>query len=66
MTLVGQQVTKIIFNPSTVHPRVATGVQFGTPSGTRYTAFARREVIVAAGSIGVREGMQLGVLIEDH
>ncbi|KAF9508779.1 GMC oxidoreductase [Hydnum rufescens UP504] len=59
MTLVGQQVTKIIFNPSTVHPRVATGVQFGTLSGARYTAFARREVIVAAGSIGSPKILQL-------
>ena len=52
-TLTGQQVTKILFSPSTALPRVATGVQFGTASGQRYAAYARKEVILAAGSIGV-------------
>ncbi|KAF8318326.1 uncharacterized protein EI90DRAFT_2941968 [Cantharellus anzutake] len=50
--LVGQQATKIIFNPSTSLPRIATGVQFGTSNGARYIANARKEVIVAAGAIG--------------
>lgn len=52
-TLVGQHVTKILFSSSTAIPRVATGVQFGTSSGSRWTAYADREVIVAAGAIGV-------------
>ncbi|KAF9513839.1 GMC oxidoreductase [Hydnum rufescens UP504] len=58
-TLVGQQVTKILFSPSTILPRVATGVQFGTASGQRYTAHARKEVILAAGSIGSPALLQL-------
>ncbi|KAF9517618.1 GMC oxidoreductase [Hydnum rufescens UP504] len=58
-TLVGQQVTKILFNPSTALPRVATGVQFGTSSGKRFTALARKEVILAAGAIGSPKVLQL-------
>ncbi|KAJ1305214.1 hypothetical protein OPQ81_000243 [Rhizoctonia solani] len=31
-------------------PAVATGVEFGTSNGTRYTAYAKKEVILAAGA----------------
>lgn len=47
------QAAKIVFSPANTTLRVATGVQFGTANGTIYTAFARREVIVSAGAIGV-------------
>lgn len=54
-TLVGQQVTKVLISPSTGSGalRNATGVQFGTAGGSRYVAYASKEVIVAAGAIGV-------------
>ena len=55
--LVGHQVTKILFVPNTGAPRTATGVQFGTSSGATYTAYARKEVILAAGAIGVSSGI---------
>ncbi|KAG6853833.1 hypothetical protein C0991_000947 [Blastosporella zonata] len=52
LTLTKHQVTKINWSGSTL-PLTATGVEFAPTSGgaTRYTAFARREVIVAAGAI---------------
>lgn len=53
----GQQVTKILFS-STGTVKIATGVQFGTATGPRFVAFARKEVIVAAGAIGVSVGSQ--------
>jgi len=61
LTLVTQQVTKITFsNPGSI-PLVASGVQFGPTNGgsARYTALARREVIVAAGSIQTPALLQL-------
>ncbi|PPQ66234.1 hypothetical protein CVT26_010935 [Gymnopilus dilepis] len=60
LTLVTYQVTKINFN-STALPLVASGVQFAPASGgsTRYTAYARREVIVAAGAIQTPALLQL-------
>ncbi|KAF8322527.1 alcohol oxidase [Clavulina sp. PMI_390] len=52
-TLVGQQVTKVLFSPNaTTALQVASGVEFGTVNGTRYQAFASREVILSAGSMG--------------
>ncbi|CAE6414335.1 unnamed protein product [Rhizoctonia solani] len=47
--LVQQQVTKILFKDG-ASPALATGVQFGTSNGTRYTAYAKTEVILAAGA----------------
>lgn len=60
MTLTGQTVTQITWNSTNV-PLVASGVQFGPSSGgsTRYTAKARREVIVAAGAIQTPALLQL-------
>jgi choline dehydrogenase-like flavoprotein len=52
-TLTGQLVTKILFKPSKLTPLTATGIEFGTANGTLYKAYAKREVIVAAGTIGV-------------
>ena len=53
------QVTKVLFNfkNSSTVPHVATGVEFGTSdrTGERMTAFARKEVILAAGSIHVSD-----------
>ncbi|TFL03641.1 hypothetical protein BDV98DRAFT_603041 [Pterulicium gracile] len=51
-TLVGHMVTKINFSGSQI-PLVATGVEFGASSktGPRYRAYARKEVILAAGAI---------------
>ncbi|CEL53703.1 Glucose oxidase OS=Aspergillus niger GN=gox PE=1 SV=1 [Rhizoctonia solani AG-1 IB] len=57
-TLVEQQVTKILFQSGS-NPAVATGVQFGRASGSRYTAYARKEVILAAGAINTPALMQL-------
>jgi choline dehydrogenase-like flavoprotein len=50
--IVEQQATKILFQPGS-NPAVATGVQFGRASGARHTAYARKEVILAAGAINV-------------
>ncbi|KAG6915644.1 hypothetical protein DXG01_010608 [Tephrocybe rancida] len=60
LTLVKHQVTKINWSGSTL-PLTATGVTFAPASGgsTRYTAFARREVIVAAGAIQTPALLQL-------
>ncbi|KAF8311835.1 alcohol oxidase [Clavulina sp. PMI_390] len=59
--LTGQQVTKILFSSTSNSAglKVATGVQFGTSSGARYIANARKEVIVAAGAIGSPALLQL-------
>ena len=53
-------VTQITWNSTNV-PLVASGVQFGPSSGAsaRYTANARREVIVAAGAIQTPALLQL-------
>ncbi|KAG9089557.1 hypothetical protein FRC06_001487 [Ceratobasidium sp. 370] len=56
--LVRQQATKILFRTGS-SPAVATGVQFGRSSGERYTAFARKEVILAAGAINTPALLQL-------
>ncbi|KAG6855598.1 hypothetical protein H0H87_000393 [Tephrocybe sp. NHM501043] len=52
LTLTKHQVTKINWSGSNL-PLTATGVEFAPAAGgaTRYEAFARREVIVAAGAI---------------
>lgn len=52
--MVHSQVTKITWANSGI-PLTASGVEFAPASGgtTRYTATARREVIVAAGAIQV-------------
>ena len=49
--------TRILFSNSTTVPHVATGIEFGASDGTgsRFTAFANKEVIVAAGAIQVRQ-----------
>ncbi|KAA1476331.1 alcohol oxidase [Dentipellis sp. KUC8613] len=59
LTLVQQQVTKILFSSNTSTPRTASGVQFGTSGGPTYTAYARREVILAAGAINTPALLQL-------
>ncbi|QRV78538.1 GMC oxidoreductase [Ceratobasidium sp. AG-Ba] len=56
--LVQQQVTKILFKSGT-NPVVATGVQFGRSTGERYTAYAAKEVILAAGAINTPALLQL-------
>ncbi|KAG9093186.1 hypothetical protein FRC07_011517, partial [Ceratobasidium sp. 392] len=56
--LVQQQATKILFKSGS-NPAVATGVQFGRSSGERYTAFASKEVILAAGAINTPALLQL-------
>ncbi|QRV93302.1 GMC oxidoreductase [Ceratobasidium sp. AG-Ba] len=56
--LVQQQVTKILFKSGT-NPVVATGVQFGRSTGQRYTAYAAKEVILAAGAINTPALLQL-------
>ncbi|QRV78525.1 GMC oxidoreductase [Ceratobasidium sp. AG-Ba] len=56
--LVQQQVTKILFKSGT-NPVVATGVRFGRSSGERYTAYATKEVILAAGAINTPALLQL-------
>ncbi|QRW07468.1 GMC oxidoreductase [Ceratobasidium sp. AG-Ba] len=53
-----QQVTKILFKSGT-NPVVATGVQFGRSTGERYTAYAAKEVILAAGAINTPALLQL-------
>ncbi|GLB41356.1 putative GMC oxidoreductase family protein [Lyophyllum shimeji] len=60
LTLTMHQVTKINWSGSSL-PLTATGVQFAPASGgsTRYTATARREVIVAAGAIMTPQLLQL-------
>ncbi len=52
--LIHHLVTKVLFN-GTSSPYTATGVEFAASdgSGIRYQAFARREVIVSAGTIQV-------------
>ncbi|KAI0032449.1 hypothetical protein K488DRAFT_70648 [Vararia minispora EC-137] len=59
LTLVNNQVTKIIFSGGPV-PVTATGVSYRASSGAAsYTAFARREVIVASGAIQTPALLQL-------
>lgn len=60
LTLVGQQVTKILLSGSAPNV-VATGVQFksATNTGSTFTANARKEVIVAAGAIGTPQLLQI-------
>ncbi|KAF5371366.1 hypothetical protein D9615_009695 [Tricholomella constricta] len=60
LTLVKHQVTKIKWSGSSL-PLTATGVEFAPASGgsTRYTATARREVIIAAGAIQTPQLLQL-------
>lgn len=60
ITLTGQQVTRITWSKTTV-PLVASGVQFAPSNGssTRYTAKARREVIVAGGAMQSPKLLQL-------
>ncbi|THH14086.1 hypothetical protein EW146_g6213 [Bondarzewia mesenterica] len=59
LTLVNNQVTRILFADGSEAPHTATGVEFGTSNGTRYTANARREVILAAGAIQTPALLQL-------
>lgn len=61
-----RQVTKILFSTTTTLPRVATGVQFGTKSGASYTAYAKHEVIVAAGAIGVSHNVCYLLAFSSH
>ncbi|KAF6752038.1 glucose oxidase [Ephemerocybe angulata] len=60
VTLTRHLVTKINWSTSSV-PHRASGVNFAPASGgsTRYTAFARREVILAAGAIQTPQLLQL-------
>ncbi|KAF8600079.1 hypothetical protein BDV93DRAFT_559719 [Ceratobasidium sp. AG-I] len=57
-TLVVHQATKILFQSGS-GPAVATGVQFEHSSGERYAAYARKEVIMAAGAINTPALLQL-------
>ncbi|KAF5309416.1 hypothetical protein D9619_012385 [Psilocybe cf. subviscida] len=61
LTLTKHFVTQVLFKDGTSLPLTATGVQFAPASGgsTRYTAFARREVILAAGAVQTPALMQL-------
>ena len=56
VTLVNHMASKILFDGAHV-PHVATGVEFGQTDGTgsRFVAYARKEVIIAAGAIQVSE-----------
>ncbi|KAM5530720.1 hypothetical protein V8D89_015613 [Ganoderma adspersum] len=59
--LIQHQATKILFQNGTSVPHVATGVEFGKAdgSGSRQVAYARKEVIVAAGAINTPALLQL-------
>ncbi|KAI0310912.1 alcohol oxidase [Amylostereum chailletii] len=59
LTLVEQQVTKVLFEDGSTVPHVATGVEFGTEDGARFTAYARRQVILAAGAFATPALLQL-------
>ncbi|ETW78473.1 GMC oxidoreductase 8 [Heterobasidion irregulare TC 32-1] len=59
LTLVNNQVTKILFADGSTAPHRATGVEYGSSDGARYTAYARREVIIAAGAIQTPALLQL-------
>jgi choline dehydrogenase-like flavoprotein len=50
--LVQQEATKILFKNGT-SPALATGVEFGRSDGSRYIAYAKKEVILAAGAFVV-------------
>ena len=60
LTLVGQQVTKVLLTGSAPNVR-ATGVQFKSSAntGSTFTANARNEVILAAGAIGTPQLLQI-------
>ncbi|KAG6885230.1 hypothetical protein C0993_004637 [Termitomyces sp. T159_Od127] len=60
LILTKHQVTKINFSGTSL-PLTASGVEFASSSrgSTRYTSFARREVIVAAGAIQTPSLLQL-------
>ncbi|KAG6860207.1 hypothetical protein C0995_014264 [Termitomyces sp. Mi166 len=60
LILTKHQVTKINWSGTSL-PLIASGVEFAPSTGgsTRYTAFARREVIVAAGAIQTPALLQL-------
>ena len=53
------QVTKLTWVDSTKIPLVASGIEFADASGTRYTAMASKEVILAAGAIMVYPAVSL-------
>ncbi|KAI0757740.1 alcohol oxidase [Daedaleopsis nitida] len=59
--LVQHQVTKVLFQSGSAAPHVATGVEFGKAdgSGARMQAYARKEVILAAGAIQTPALLQL-------
>ncbi|RDX45063.1 alcohol oxidase [Lentinus brumalis] len=62
LTLLTQhQVTKVLFQSGSSAPHVATGVEFANAdgSGARMQAFARKEVILAAGAIQTPALLQL-------
>jgi len=61
LTLIQHMATKIIFANSTTIPHTATGVQFGASDGTGslFTSFARKEVILGAGAIQTPTLLQL-------
>ncbi|WVQ94469.1 hypothetical protein IAU59_001548 [Kwoniella sp. CBS 9459] len=56
--LTSQLATKILFDKSGSTPK-ATGVEFGTSGGDRYTVNAGREVIISAGAIQTPALLQL-------
>ncbi|KAI0757742.1 alcohol oxidase [Daedaleopsis nitida] len=59
--LIQHQVTKLLFKSGSTVPHVATGVEFAKAdgSGARMQAFARKEVILAAGAIQTPALLQL-------
>lgn len=61
------QVTKVLFQSGSSAPHVATGVEFAKAdgSGARMKAFARKEVILAAGAIQVRSRLPSNLLAYD-
>ncbi|CAE6429443.1 hypothetical protein BN14_06483 [Rhizoctonia solani AG-1 IB] len=56
--LVQQEATKILFKNGT-SPALATGVEFGRSDGSRYIAYAKKEVILAAGAFVSPKLLQL-------
>ncbi|KAI0310913.1 GMC oxidoreductase-domain-containing protein [Amylostereum chailletii] len=59
LTLVNNRVTKILFKDGSTAPHTATGIEFGTQGGALRKAYARREVIVAAGALATPALLQL-------